>query len=178
MRERTNRDRVIAFMRRLGRVPGASGRIYLTGGASAVLEGWRDTTVDIDVELDGEAERLLREIPAIKEDLRINVELAAPHHFLPELPGWRDRSRFIGTEGGVHFFHYDAYSQALSKLERGHRQDVADVEAMLAAKLIDPHRLVRLFESIEAELYRHPAVDPPSLRHKVEAFARGAQKRD
>lgn len=176
MRERTNRDRVSAFMRRLGRVPGASGRIYLTGGASAVLEGWRDTTIDIDVELDGDAEQLLRAIPAIKDDLRINVELAAPHHFLPELPGWRERSRFIGSEGRLHFFHYDAYSQALSKLERGHRQDLADVESMLAADLIEPDRLLQLFEVIEPELYRYPAVDPASLRRKVESFARAAKK--
>ncbi len=177
MRERTNRDRVIAFMRRLGRVPGASGRIYLTGGACAVLEGWRETTVDIDVELDGDAERLLREIPAIKNDLRINVELAAPHHFLPELPGWRDRSRFIGTEGSLHFFHYDAYSQVLSKLERGHRQDLADVESILTAGLIEPDRLSQLFEAIVPELYRYPAVDPLSLRRKVEAFTRAAKGR-
>jgi hypothetical protein len=25
------------------------GRIYLTGGASAVLRGWRDSTVDVDL---------------------------------------------------------------------------------------------------------------------------------
>ena len=59
MRERASRQRVVAFMRRLEREPGARGRIYLTGGASAVLDGWRETTVDIDVELEGEAERLL-----------------------------------------------------------------------------------------------------------------------
>lgn len=55
---------MIAFMRRLGAEPGARGRVYFTGGATAVLEGWRETTVDIDLELDGEAEPLLRAFAA------------------------------------------------------------------------------------------------------------------
>ena len=42
MRERASRDRVVAFMRRLGREPGARGRVYFTGGASAVLDLARD----------------------------------------------------------------------------------------------------------------------------------------
>ena len=59
MRERASRQRLIAFMKRLGREPGARGRIYFTGGATAVMEGWRATTVDIDLEFDRDAERLL-----------------------------------------------------------------------------------------------------------------------
>lgn len=101
MRERASRDRIVAFMRRLGREPGARGRIYFTDGASAVLDGWRETTVDIDLALDGEAARLLRSFPAIKDELHVNVELAAPHPFVPELPAWRERSRHIGTEGAL-----------------------------------------------------------------------------
>lgn len=122
MRERTSRERLIAFMRRLGREPGARGRVYFTGGVTAVWEGWRETTVDIDLELEGDAERLLKAMPAIKEELHVNIELAAPHHFLPALPGWRERSRYIGSEGALHFYHYDPYAQALAKIERGHAQ--------------------------------------------------------
>jgi uncharacterized nucleotidyltransferase DUF6036 len=169
MRERASRDRVVAFMRRLGREPGARGRVYFTGGASAVLDGWRETTVDIDVELEGEAERLLRSIAAIKDELHVNVELAAPHHFVPELPNWRGRSRYIGSEGELHFYHYDPYGQAISKIERGHAQDVADVRTMFERGLIEPDELLRLFAAIEPELYRYPAVDPKSLRRKIEA---------
>jgi hypothetical protein len=168
MRAPASRERLIAFMRRLGREPGARGRVYLTGGATAVLEGWRDTTVDIDLDLDADAERVLKALPAIKEELHVNVELAAPHHFLPPLPGWQERSRFIRSEGQMHFFHYDPYGQALAKIERGHAQDVADVAAMLAAGLIDPSELRRLHACIEAELYRFPAVDPPTLRQKLD----------
>jgi hypothetical protein len=172
MRKRASRDRVIAFMRRLGREPGAQGRVYLTGGASAVLDGWRETTVDIDVELEGGAERLLRSLAAIKDELHVNVELAAPHHFVPELPGWRERSRYIGSEGELHFYHYDPYAQAIAKIERGHAQDVKDVATMFDRGLIQPDELLRLFAAIEPALYRFPAIDPSTLRRKVEAAAR------
>jgi Nucleotidyltransferase of unknown function (DUF6036) len=169
---------VIAFMRRLGGEPGARGRVYFTGGATAVLEGWRESTVDIDIELEGEAEKLLRLLPAIKDELRVNVEIAAPHHFLPELPEWRERSRFIDSVGGVDFLHYDPYAQALSKIERGHVQDMKDVETMFARGLIRADELLRLFAAIEPELYRYPAVDPKSLRRKVEAVAQAHRRTD
>lgn len=169
MRERASRERVIAFMRRLGSVPGAKGRVYITGGASAVLDGWRETTVDVDVELEGDAERLLRALPEIKEELQLNVELAAPHHFVPELPRWRERSRHIATEGELAFYHYDPYAQAIAKIERGHAQDVKDVAMMFERKLVSPDELLRLFAAIEPDLYRYPAIDPKSLRRKVEA---------
>lgn len=159
-------------MRRLGREPGARGRIYFTGGATAVLEGWRETTIDIDVELEGDAERLLRALPAIKDDLHVNVELAAPHHFVPEIPGWRERSRYIGSEGELHFYHYDPYGQAIAKIERGHAQDMKDVRTMRARGLVQPDELLRLFASIEPELYRYPAIDPRTLRRKIEAAVR------
>lgn len=77
MRELTDASRLRQFMRALGSKARASGRVYLTGGATAVLFDWRPTTVDVDLELDAQLQSLLREIPAIKEDLRINVELAA-----------------------------------------------------------------------------------------------------
>lgn len=173
MRQRASRQRLIAFMQRLGREPGARGRIYFTGGATAVMEGWRETTVDIDLEFDRDAERLLKAIPAIKEELHVNVELAAPHHFLPALPGWQERSRYIGSEGGLQFYHYDPYGQALAKIERGHAQDVADVAAMLTQGLVQAEELRHLHRCIEPELYRFPAVDPAALRRKLDAALGG-----
>jgi hypothetical protein len=65
--------------------------VYLTGGATAVLLGWRETTIDADITIVPESDRLLRARPALKEQLRINVELASPAHFIPELPGWAER---------------------------------------------------------------------------------------
>jgi hypothetical protein len=34
--------------------------MYLTGGSTAVLEGWREATVDVDLRFDPEADELLR----------------------------------------------------------------------------------------------------------------------
>ncbi len=168
MRQLTDAARLHAFMRALGRRARASGRIYLTGGASAVLLEWRLTTIDIDIELDPSLEPLLRDIPAIKEELEVNVELASPSHFIPPLPGWRDRSPFVAREGLIDFHHYDFYAQALSKIERAHAKDEDDVREMKRRGLIDPRRLIEFFEQIAPELYRYPAIDPPSFRRSVQ----------
>ena len=155
-------------MRRLGDRAEAAGRVYLTGGATAVLLGWRSTTIDIDLALGADAEHLLRLVPTLKEELELNVELAAPSDFIPELPGWRERSRFIRREGSVDFFHYDLYAQALSKIERGHAQDRDDVQAMLERGLIEEDTATELFGRIEPALYRYPAINPASFRRQVE----------
>lgn len=115
----------------------------------------------------------MRAIPRLKEELRINVELASPDDFIPEVPGWRDRCVFIRQEGDVSFFHYDPYAQALSKIERGHSMDVNDVARMIAGGLVDRGELLRLFERIEPELYRFPAIDPASFRRAVEETVAG-----
>ncbi len=63
--------------------------------ASAVLLGFRASTVDIDLKLIPDSDELLRAIPKLKEELQVNVELASPDQFIPPLPEWRERSRFI-----------------------------------------------------------------------------------
>ena len=55
-----------------------------------------------------------------------------------------------------------------SKLERAHAQDVLDVQEMVKAGLVVPARARSYFEEIEPELYRYPALDPPSFRKRVE----------
>ena len=172
MRRPVDRERVLRFMRELGRLSDSAARIYLAGGASAVLLEWRESTIDIDLELRPESIKILKVLPSLKEDLEINVELASPGHFLPELAGWQERSRFIVREGVIDFFHYDFYAQALSKIERSHARDLLDVRAMSERGLIEPARMIEFLASIEPELYRYPAIDPPTLRAAVERFVR------
>ncbi len=167
MRRLADADRVRDFMRGLGRRARAGGRVYFTGGTSALLIGWRTTTIDIDLAFDADADHLLRLVPTLKEELELNVELSAPSDFIPELPGWQDRSRFIGREGSVDFFHYDFYAQALSKLERGHAQDLSDVQAMLDRDLIEADTALALFERIAPDLFRYQAITPATFRRKV-----------
>jgi hypothetical protein len=172
MREPVTEPRLRTFMRAIAAEAREPGRIYLAGGASAVLQHWRESTVDIDINIMPENERILRAIPDLKERLHVNVELASPADFVPPLPGWETRSPFIAMEGLISFHHYDFYTQALSKLERSHRKDLLDVSAMIRDGLVDPERLRALFEEVEDLLYRYPAVDPRSLRAAVERLPR------
>jgi hypothetical protein len=169
MRPRVDAERVLAFARELGRLTRTPARMYLTGGATAVLEGWRASTVDIDVRFEPDLDELLRVIPGLKEQLQVNVELASPPDFIPELPGWRERSPFVAREGNLSVHHFDPYSQALSKLERAFDQDLEDVRDMVERGLVDPPTALQLYEAIEPDLYRYPAIDPPSFRTRVRA---------
>jgi hypothetical protein len=133
------------LMQALGRGSRGPGRVFLTGGA-------------------------FEAIARIKDDLRVNVELASPDQFIPDPPGSLERAEFIAREGSVDFFHYDYYAQALAKIERGHARDRLDVKAMVRTGLIDVVQLRTLFEAIEPLLLRFPAIDPAAFRAKVEAF--------
>ena len=74
MRQPVDAARVHEFMRAFGREAGGEVRVYLTGGATAVLEGWRATTADIDLKIVPDSDKALQSIPDLKEKLRINVE--------------------------------------------------------------------------------------------------------
>lgn len=164
-------------MRLLARHAAIEGHVYITGGVSAVLLNWRDTTIDIDIKMVPDQDSLFRALPGLKESLEINVELAAPDQFIPPLPGWEERSIEILREGRLTFSHYDFYSQALAKIERRHARDVDDVAAMVRLRLIEPQLSLKYFDQIEPELYRYPAIDPPSFRRAVEEVM-GANEMD
>lgn len=174
MRERVTEARLLRFMEALARGVERDGRVYLTGGACAVLLGWRTGTLDVDIKVFPEQEEVLRAVAALKESLNINIELASPDDFIPPLPGWQDRSRFIARHGKVSFHHYDFYAQALAKIERGHDIDRDDVRQMLAARLVEPRKLRELFGAIEPELYRYPAIGPQRFRRAVESVTQQA----
>jgi hypothetical protein len=168
VRELADADRIRRFMRALGAEAREEAAAYLTGGATAVLLGWRETTVDVDLRLEPETDALLRALPRLKDELAINVELASPADFIPVPRGWEDRSVFVAREGRLSFHHFDLYAQALSKLERAHARDLADVGALLERGLVDGSRVRACFDEIEPELYRFPAIDPASFRRRVE----------
>lgn len=170
MRQLTDRDRIHRLMRALGAEANQATRLYFTGGATAVLLGWRATTIDVDIRIFPESDPLLRAIPHLKEELQMNIELACPADFIPQIPGWENRSLYVTTEGQIAFYHYDFYAQALAKIERGHSQDLQDVRAMIGRGLIDPQTVQRHFDEIEPLLYRYPAIHPPSFRQAVKAI--------
>jgi uncharacterized nucleotidyltransferase DUF6036 len=165
-------ERIEKFMRALGRAATGEARVYFTGGATAVLNGWRPSTIDVDIRVVPEQDAIFRAIQELKEQLQINVELASPDHFIPVKPGWEERSPFIARNGQISFHHFDLYAQALSKIERGHAQDADDVRQLLRSGLVTREALLAYFAAIEPHLYRYPAVDPVAFRRAVEAAVR------
>ena len=109
-------------------------------------------------------------IALLKERDAVNIELASLNDFIPEIPGWRERSLFIDRHGSIDCYHYDPYAQALAKIERGHTRDMADAESMVATGLVDRAKLLELFAKIEPALIRYPAIKAEVFRRKVERF--------
>lgn len=159
MRRPLDVERLRQFLEALGRVCRGRGVLYLAGGATSLLEGWRHSTVDIGLMLDPEPEGVFAAIARIKEELDVNVELASPADFLPELGSWRSESRFIGRFGPIEVRHYDFRAQALSKLARGFGRDLDDVRAMLDRGLVTCDGMRAALEEMTPRLERFPRVD-------------------
>lgn len=147
--------------------PGQSFQVFIVGGGTAVLEGWRAATVDADLFAEGEA--VFRDIQGIKDRLKLNIEFVRPEHFVPSLPGSADRHRFIERVGNVDFFHYDPYAQLLSKVVRGFRKDLIDAEHFVKSGMVEPDRFRELVRDIpEAAYARYPNLSRESVLAAVE----------
>jgi curved DNA-binding protein CbpA len=105
-------------------------------------------TADLDIKFVSEVD-LGPVLSELKQRLNLNIELASPDLFIPPLPGWEERSEFIQREGKLDFFHFDLYSQALSKIERGFDRDLDDVAAMIKTAGVDRARLLEFFLAIK-----------------------------
>lgn len=168
MRQPVDQKKINEVRSAIGRAATTHGRVYLTGGATALAYGWRETTLDIDLSFDPEPGGVFLAIADLKNRLSVNIELTSPSDFVPALPGWEARSVFVERVGSVEFFHFDPYSQALSKLARGFERDLADVRAMVAAGLVAPVKLVELYAAItEEQFLRYPAMDREGLNAAV-----------
>jgi hypothetical protein len=170
MRQKVTTATLKQFMQELAAASGSPGKVYFTGGATALLLGFRETTIDVDIKLDPEPKGAFEAIASLKDRLDLNVELASPDDFIPPAADWRERSPHIASIGPVEFFHYDFSLQALSKLERGHEQDLEDVKSFMRGGYITAEELKARFAQIEPGLLRYPAIDPGQFKKKVEAF--------
>lgn len=83
MRQLATAARIRRLLQELGKSTREPATPYLTGGATAVLLGWRDATIDVDVKLVPDRDEVLRAIRDLKNELQINVELASPDLFIP-----------------------------------------------------------------------------------------------
>lgn len=168
MRRLATGPRIRRLLHALARRTRQPTTLYLTGGATAVLLGWRETTIDVDLKLVPDRDELLRAIRDLKDELQINIELASPDLFIPVRDDWQDSSLWETTEGSLSVRHFDLRAQALAKVERGHQRDLADVAAMLERELVSATDLWNYLDAIEAHLYRYPAIDPASFRRALE----------
>src|SRR5713226_2552717 len=109
MREPVTAKILQEFMKALAAAARTPSRVFLVGGTTSVLLGWRTSTIDLDLKIIPESDEILRSLPALKERLHLNIELASPDDFIPALPGWQERSRFIQQERKLAFYHYDFY---------------------------------------------------------------------
>jgi hypothetical protein len=173
MRRKVTVQTLQQFMRELAAAARSPGKVYFTGGATALLLGFRDQTIDIDLKLDPEPEGAFEAIGRLKNRLDLNVELASPDDFIPAPAEWREKSRHIASIGQLEFYHYDFALQALAKIERGHSQDLKDAVQLVRGGYATAEELKDSFARIEPALLRYPAIDPLQFKRKLEAFLAG-----
>jgi hypothetical protein len=170
MRRKVDPTKLREFMRRLAQASRGPGTVYFTGGATMMLLGIRDQTIDIDLKLDPEPPGVFEAIARLKEELELNVELASPDDFLPSPHDWREQSILIESTAGVGFYHYDLRMQALAKLERSQDQDLTDVSELLRTGAVSAEKIWKAFEEIKPLLIRYPAVHAGELEKKILRF--------
>jgi hypothetical protein len=171
VRNELTRDRLQALLREIARTAprNRSFRVYLVGGGTAVLMGWRPSSVDAD--LFSEQDAVFRDIQGIKDRLNVNVEFARPEHFVPPLPGSEERHVFVEKIGKVSFHHYDPYAQILAKIVRGFARDLDDARNFVGSGLVEPARLRALVNRVPAGAYsRYPRLTANGVRETVEEF--------
>ncbi len=174
MRGRLTRESLRALMRELARSAGKDGHysVYMVGGVTAVLEGWRGSSVDAD--LYAPRDDIFRDVQAIKERLRLNIELVRPEDFVPPLEGSADRHIFIETVGRVSFYHYDPCAQLLSKIVRGFERDLVDARSFVSSGMVDIKQFRRLVRSIPDSAWsKYPRHSPGAVRKAVDEFLSG-----
>lgn len=157
-------------MEQLAKAATSPGDVFFTGGVTMLLLGIREQTIDIDLKLDPEPGGVFQAIAALKDKLDINVELAAPDHFIPTPENWRTQSIAIDQIERVRFFHYDLCSQALAKIERGHDQDLDDVTALIQRGHVSSDQIRQTFAAVKSRIIRYPALDQREFEQKIEEF--------
>ena len=167
LRQPVSRERIEGFLRWLGNHYRHPARLYLVGGTTVVYEGLRRQIMDIDLAIEvsaGNHGELLTVLREARDTFDINIEEAAPWDFIPLPAGYADRHQFVGRYGEVDVFHFDLYSMALSKIERGRKQDQLDVIALLKSDRLKWDRLQAMYIEIL------PLMEQKSLKQDSKDF--------
>lgn len=160
-----------SFMKKVGRIVRKPAAVYLTGGSTAILLGFREGTIDIDMA--GDLDEIFSAIPKLKIDLNINIELAKPTDFVPGLPGENERHVYIGSFGPATFYHFDPYGQVFSKIVRAHGTDIQDAKDLAHRELADPTKISEMVKKLpDREFHRYPRLNRESVERAVADFAK------
>ena len=139
MRAPADRERIERFLTRLGALTRQPGRIYLVGGTTmVVLRGSvrrRSTWTSLSRLTIRRPSSMRFAASKMRSTSTSNSPLPATSSPLPA--GWRERSIFVGRYGALDVFHFDLYSVALSKIERGTERDFQDVAALAQSDRIE-----------------------------------------
>lgn len=109
-------------MSALGELVRGEGTIYLTGGATALLRGWRDATIDVDIKPDPEPAGLFE---ALREKLG-EIETLLPRYPAIDARSFRraveefvgsERGRLLQAQGGDAYSRYNALMRELASFE-------------------------------------------------------------
>ena len=171
MRPPLTPERLAAFMKELAHSLSdrARHRVFIVGGGTALLKGWRASTLDLDLYSDDD--RVFHDVQGIKERLDMNIEFARPEDFVPPLGGTEERHVFIDRVGRIDFFHYDPYAQLLSKIVRGFAQDLDDAAHLIGSGMVEPSRFRTLVGAIPDKSYaKYPALTKAGVLGAVESF--------
>ena len=144
-------------------------QVFIVGGGTAVLAGWRESTIDADLTSDDDA--IFRDVQGMKERLQLNIEFVRPEDFVPPLKGSDKRHVFIEKIGRVAFYHYDPYAQLLSKVVRGFHRDMQDAHEFIRSGMVDPAVFRTLVQGIpDRSFAKYPTLTKQAVLNAVMDF--------
>ena len=82
MRDNSDLLRIEKFIVSVGDLVKVPLDIYFSGGATAVMLGIRETTIDVDIRFEPDEMQMYKAIQILKEKLNMNIELASPLDFI------------------------------------------------------------------------------------------------
>ena len=129
------------------RVPPES-QLVLVGGSALILLGSPRPTMDIDfVGDDIHPNELHRKIIQIAKELKIHIDLVPLDRFVPLPEGSEDRKIPIGQFGNLGVYIADPYSIALSKVDRGLKEDFDDLVFLIERNYISLEKLEQIIQT-------------------------------
>jgi hypothetical protein len=137
-----------------------------------ISECFRQQTLDIEISFevaDEDHSTFIAVVRDLNEQLSLNIKEASPAEFIPLPSGHQERSQYVGRYGQLEVFHYDLYSSALSKIERGTESDFDDVLTLLDSGRLELSLLSGYFDEIMTRYATESLKqDPVEYRRKFE----------